>query len=62
MRLSVSISAVAITVSDHPDKIDADKEARLAQLVFYLGYEIAQATERPKWNPDSYREIVQQTR
>jgi Zn-dependent M28 family amino/carboxypeptidase len=47
-------------VSDHPDKIDADKEARLAQLVFYLGYDIAQATERPKWNPESYRSIVQQ--
>ena len=47
-------------VSDHPDKIDADKEARLAQLIFYLGYDIAQATERPKWNPESYRSIVQQ--
>jgi hypothetical protein len=46
-------------VSDHPDKIDADKEARLAQLIFYLGYDIAQSTERPKWNPESYREIVQ---
>ena len=45
-------------VSDHPDKIDADKEARLTQLVFYLGYEIAQLSERPKWNPDSYRQIV----
>jgi len=45
-------------VSDHPGKIDADKEARLAQLVFYLGYDIAQSAERPKWNPDSYREVV----
>jgi hypothetical protein len=46
-------------VSDHPDKIDADKEARLARLVFYLGYEIAQSSRRPQWNPESYRQIVQ---
>lgn len=46
-------------VSDHPDKIDTDKEARLARLVFYLGYEIAMSPERPKWNPESYRQIVQ---
>ncbi len=48
-------------VSDHPDKIDADKESRLARLVFYLGYEIAQSNDRPKWNPDSYKQIVQAT-
>jgi hypothetical protein len=44
--------------SDHPDKIDAEKQARLTRLVFYLGLEIANAAERPRWNPDSYREIV----
>jgi hypothetical protein len=27
--------------------------------VVYLGYDIAQATERPKWNAESYRSIVQ---
>jgi len=46
-------------VGDSPDKIDADKEARLARLIFYLGYEIATAPQKPQWNPDSYREIVQ---
>jgi Zn-dependent M28 family amino/carboxypeptidase len=46
-------------VSDHPDKIDAEKEARIIKLVFYLGLEIANAAERPKWNPESYRQIVQ---
>ena len=46
-------------VSDHPDKIDADKEARLARLIFYLGHELAQAAEKPQWNPESYRSIVQ---
>lgn len=45
-------------VSDSPDKIDAEKEARFAQLVYYLGLAVANATERPQWNPDSYRKIV----
>lgn len=45
-------------VSDQPDKIDAEKEARIARLVYYLGYEVAQASERPKWDPDSLRQIV----
>ena len=45
-------------VGDSPDKIDTEKEARVAQLVFYLGLEVANASQRPKWNPDSYRAIV----
>ncbi len=45
-------------VSDSPDKIDAEKEARIAQLIFYLGVDVANAAERPKWNPDSYKRIV----
>lgn len=45
--------------SDHPDKIDAEKEARLVRLLFFLGLEIANAPEKPKWNPASYAEIVQ---
>jgi Zn-dependent M28 family amino/carboxypeptidase len=48
--------------SDHPDKIDAEKQARLTRLVFYLGLEIANATERPKWNAESYRTIVTEGR
>jgi Zn-dependent M28 family amino/carboxypeptidase len=44
--------------SDSPDKIDAEKESRVARLVFYLGLDIANAAERPKWNPDSYKRIV----
>jgi len=45
-------------VSDSPDKIDAEKESRVAQLIFYLGVDVANAAERPKWNPDSYKRIV----
>ncbi len=43
---------------DSPDKIDAEKESRVAQLIFYLGLEVANAPARPRWNPDSYRRIV----
>ncbi|MFN2571830.1 MAG: M20/M25/M40 family metallo-hydrolase [Gemmatimonadales bacterium] len=45
-------------VSDSPDKIDAEKESRVARLIFYLGLEIANTPERPRWNPDSYKRIV----
>ena len=45
-------------VGDSPDKIDAEKESRVARLIFYLGVEVANAAERPKWNRDSYRTIV----
>ncbi|HWC74442.1 MAG TPA: M20/M25/M40 family metallo-hydrolase [Gemmatimonadales bacterium] len=43
---------------DSPDKIDAEKESRIARLIFYLGLDVADATARPKWNPDSYKQIV----
>ena len=46
--------------SDSPDKINAEKEARIVRLLFYLGEEIANAPERPKWKPASYKEIVEQ--
>jgi hypothetical protein len=46
-------------VTDSPDRIDTDKEARFARLIYFLGWEVANARERPRWNPDSYRKIVQ---
>jgi Zn-dependent M28 family amino/carboxypeptidase len=46
--------------SDSPDKINPEKEARIARLLFYLGEDIANAPERPKWKPESYKEIVEQ--
>ncbi len=46
-------------VGDSPDKIDAEKESRIIKLVFYLGLDIANAPAKPKWNPDSYRRIVE---
>jgi Zn-dependent M28 family amino/carboxypeptidase len=44
--------------SDELDKIDAEKTARIGRLLFYLGLELADRTDRPRWNPQSYRAIV----
>jgi Zn-dependent M28 family amino/carboxypeptidase len=45
-------------VSDSVDKIDAEKASRIVKMVFYVGLEVANATERPQWNPESRRQIV----
>ena len=45
--------------SDSPDKIDAEKESRILKLLFYLGQEVGNDPQRPKWNPDSYKKIVE---
>src|SRR5712691_4002632 len=45
-------------VTDSPEKIDAEKEGRFARLVFYLGQAVANTSQRPRWNPDSYKRIV----
>ncbi len=44
--------------SDEVALIDTSKLARVAQLGFYFGVEIANTVTRPKWNPDSYQLIV----
>ena len=44
--------------SDSPDKIDAEKEARVVRLLFYLGQAVANAPQRPQWVPESYQRIV----
>ena len=46
-------------VTDTPDKIDAEKEARILQLIFHLATTIGNTPERPKWNPASYDKIVE---
>ena len=45
--------------TDEPAKIDAEKESRILQLVYYLGQDIGNAAARPKWVPASYEEIVE---
>jgi Peptidase family M28 len=46
-------------VTDSPDKINSEKEARILKLLFYLGQELGNTAQRPKWKPESYREIVE---
>jgi Zn-dependent M28 family amino/carboxypeptidase len=45
--------------SDEVELIDGDKTARIGRLLFLLGLEVADADERPRWDRDSYRTIVQ---
>ena len=47
-------------VTDSPDKINSEKEARILRLLFYLGQEIGNAPRRPQWNPASRAEIVEE--
>ncbi len=46
-------------VSDSPDKINYEKMARIVRLLFHLGEEVANAPDRPAWNPESRRGIVE---
>ncbi len=43
--------------SDSVEKIDADQEARVLQLVFYLGLDVADATARPAWTPEGRQAV-----
>jgi hypothetical protein len=43
---------------DVPEKIDGEKAARIARLAFFLGLEVANRPERPRWSPESYERIV----
>jgi Peptidase family M28 len=45
--------------SDSPEKIDADKTARIVKLIFYLGQDVANSPARPQWKPESRKEIVE---
>src|SRR5438477_127375 len=45
-------------VSDSPEKIDAEKEARFARLIVQLGVGAAKTPQRPRWKPESYKQIV----
>jgi hypothetical protein len=45
-------------LDDEPERVDAEKAARITKLLFYLGVEIGNADERPQWNPESYERIV----
>jgi hypothetical protein len=42
---------------DSPDKIEADKEARLLRLIFWLGQGVGNAPARPSWNPGALDQV-----
>jgi len=44
--------------TDEVGRMNVDKATRITQLMFYLGLEVANAPERPSWNPESRAEIV----
>jgi Zn-dependent M28 family amino/carboxypeptidase len=46
-------------VTDSPDKIDAERTVRILRLAFYITQEVANAAERPKWNEESHKMIVE---
>jgi len=45
-------------VTDTIDRADVDKAVRVTRLMFHLGLDVANAAQRPQWNPDSRRRIV----
>lgn len=45
--------------SDTVERIDADKAARVVRMIFHLGLDVANTTQRPRWNPESRQRIAQ---
>jgi hypothetical protein len=45
--------------TDAADRIDTEKASRLVRLVFQVGAAVANAAERPRWNPGSHRRLVE---
>jgi Zn-dependent M28 family amino/carboxypeptidase len=48
--------------SDTVDRIDPDKAARVARLIFYTAQVIANDSERPAWIPEGLEEVRRLTR
>ncbi len=45
--------------SDSPEKIGTEKEARLLQLIFWLGQQVGNAQGKPTWNPGALDQVRQ---
>jgi Zn-dependent M28 family amino/carboxypeptidase len=45
-------------LDDEPGRIDAEKAARIARLLFHLAVDVANADARPRWHAESYERIV----
>lgn len=48
--------------SDHVEKLDTDKAARIAKVIFYTTEVIANETARPRWDPRGLAEVRAMTR
>ena len=46
--------------TDVADRIDTEKASRLVRLVFHTGAAVANAVERPRWNPGSHQRLVEE--
>ena len=47
-------------VNDEPDRILYDKTSRITRLIFHLGLTVADASDRPEWDPAAYARVVEQ--
>ncbi|HEU4561842.1 MAG TPA: M28 family metallopeptidase [Longimicrobium sp.] len=43
--------------SDHVEKIDFDKLTRIARMAFFTAWEVANAPQRPQWDPRGLQEV-----
>jgi Zn-dependent M28 family amino/carboxypeptidase len=48
--------------SDHVEKLDTDKAARIARMVFYIANDVANDPQRPRWDPKGLEEVRRLTR
>jgi hypothetical protein len=46
--------------TDVAERIDNEKASRLVRLVFHVAAAVANAAERPRWNPGSHRRLVEE--
>ena len=46
--------------TDTADRIDTEKASRLVRLVFQVSAAVANAAERPRWNPGSHQRLVEE--
>ena len=69
--IQAGIPAVFFTTDDHedyhrpsdePDKIDADKAARIARLGFYLAQAIASDPAAPEWTEEGWQKVEEMLR
>jgi hypothetical protein len=45
--------------TDSPDRVDVEKASRIARLLYHVAAAVAGDSSRPRWNPESYRRIVE---